>query len=168
VPKKATRIRSRLDRPDVTVVVGVFLLPLGDDPLPLEQAQMVDEEDPIQVVDLMLHGAGGQALQLPAIGLAVLVQRFQDHPVGTGNLGKHIRDGQTALLGAVLARGFHDPRVHHHQLHSLGVDHRHPTGHADLVRGEADTLGRVHGLEQVGDEPADLVVHHRHGCAGLP
>src|SRR5205085_3813692 len=50
----------------------------------------------------------------------------------------------------------------------VGFDHADATRLADLVGGEAHALAGAHGVEEIGDEGAHLVVHRRHFGRGLP
>src|SRR5580700_7781192 len=56
------------------------------------------EEDPVQVVQLVLHGTGKQAVSLHANLLAVAVQPFGDDTLTPGHLADPPGDGQAALV----------------------------------------------------------------------
>src|SRR5215208_4766798 len=67
-------------------VVLVFAAPLGQEHLPLDETQMVEEEDSVEVVDFMLDGAGLQAYGFFPVWVALRIERLDDYPLRPGNV----------------------------------------------------------------------------------
>ena len=96
---------------------------------------------------------------LPAVGLPLPVRGLEHDPDGPGDLGVELRESRGILLrpqsrpsaSTITGSTMHEPVLFH-------VHHRDPAGHADLVGGEPDALGGVHGLEQVVHELLRSVV----------
>ena len=70
--------------------------------LPVEP---VDEQDPVEVVGLVLHAAGQQVAALDGHRLAVHVLALGHHPQGPPGVEVEAREGQAALLALLLLVG---------------------------------------------------------------
>src|SRR5215203_1776317 len=80
-------------------VVLVFASPLSEEHLPPDQAEVVDKQNPIQVVDLMLNSPGLQSGGFLTIGPSFGIQRLEHNPVGSGDISVNLRNRQAALFG---------------------------------------------------------------------
>ena len=128
----------------------------------------VDEEDAVEVVDLVLERAGGQAA-LHLLVLAAVAVEVADADV---DLARHVA-AQVGHREAALVDLDHlvverlDHRVDHHRERDrrlvrvarvvrLDLDDRDPQRLADLVRREAGAVGGALGLDQVVDQRLHL------------
>jgi hypothetical protein len=127
-----------------------------------------DEESAVEVVGLMAEGAGEQALAGHRELLAMAVEGADSGPDGAANLLAKAWHAEAALLLDLLALGGDDLRISQHQLRfgvfSAGdVNDGDVARDADLRRGQADSLGCVHGLEHVLDELLQFGIEARDG-----
>src|SRR5919112_607955 len=67
-------------------VVLVLPAPLGQQHLPLDQAQVIQEEDSVEVIDLMLNGARFQPSGFLPVWFAFGVEGLDDDALGAGNI----------------------------------------------------------------------------------
>ena len=68
--------------------------------LRLQRREVVDEQDAVEMVDLVLHAAGEQALGLELALLAVLGQvSWTLHRLRPGHVGELAGQAEAALLG---------------------------------------------------------------------
>ena len=74
------------------------LLDPAQDQIPLQPAQPFDEQNPIQMVDLMLHAPSQQLRAFDLEALAVHILRPHLHPLRARHLLANIRQAQAALL----------------------------------------------------------------------
>src|SRR6476661_8522572 len=119
---------------------------------------MIEEEDAVEVVQLMLDGAGLEPGRLLAVAVPVAVGGLEHDPLRAAHLAVDLRDGEAAFLGRGAALALDDDGIDHLEAILVGVDHGHPAGHADLVSGQPHAARGVHRLEQVVHQPANLVV----------
>src|SRR5215469_15327399 len=158
-----------------TALPPTFALHLADfaeDHVALQPAHAEDEQRSVQVVDLMLEGARQQFLAVHFEPFAVFVLRADLHLGAADDLLPDFGETQAAFLLVLSALLEGDLRVHQHQF--LGgvfshaeVDHGDALRNRHLRRSEAYALGRVHGLEHVGNELAQLVIEFGYRLAGL-
>ena len=139
---------------------------------------MVDEQHPVEMVDLMLQADRQQPVDLAVLDLAVGVPPARAHPIGAQHLGILLGDRQAALL--VGHQGFallEDLRIDEHPrvpdrlalliLFLLEVDHEQADRYPDLHRGQPDAGRVVHRLEHVGDEGLELGIEILDRSRGL-
>lgn len=132
----------------------------------------VDEEGAVEVIDLVLDAAGEEAVADEVVGDAVLILVGDLDFVGAGDIAADVGEGKAALLIGVLFRregfdhGVGDDHGHEEFAGRVGavefpvevevgeaeIDHAELEGLADLLSGEADALGVVHGLDHVKTE----------------
>src|SRR5437899_3269654 len=154
-------------------VVGACLLAeLALHQVPLERGQTVDEQKPVDMVDLVAERAREQLR--PFIGplLAVGVEALDDDALRPHRGAPEAGHGEAALVVTLLPLTQHELGID--QLDELAllladgeVDHDDAQGHGDLRRGQADARGRVHRLDHVVEEPADRAVDLTDGLGGL-
>src|SRR4029077_3507696 len=168
VPKKTTRTlqlarRLRRDLLQIARLAFARLFPLGEQQAPFHSAQMIEEQHTIQVIDLVLDGAGLVRCHLHAIGLTVAIERLERDLERPLHLPIDLRDREAALFGHLHDIALaNDPGIDEHQRRRIvftHVDHGHAPRDADLVRREPDALGRAHRFEQIVHQAAYLVVH---------
>jgi hypothetical protein len=142
----------------------VALLQLLLDLALLERADEVDHQLAGQVVELVLHAAAEQTLPLGLEHLPVDPHRAQPRLPRALDRDVDAGEGQAALLPLLLVGRDRDDlrvdegdRVAPISSGDLGVDQEHAERLADLHRGDADSVVRVHGVGQVAVERADLV-----------
>src|SRR5206468_9570671 len=147
------------------------LLPFGDEEAALHGAQVVEEQDAVEVVDLVLDRAGLVAAHLGAVPLAVPVQRLDHHAHRPLDVAEDLRDREAPLLPDLgFGAALDDRGVDQHQWRRVLLAHVHDGDalrDADLVGGEAHPLGGAHRLEQIVHQPAHGVVHAGHGGRAL-
>src|SRR5918999_6043556 len=81
-------------------VAGVRLVlaaPLCQEYLPPDQAQVIEEENSIEVVDLVLNGSGSKSGRLLAVLGAVGILGFDHHPLGPGYVAVDLGNGEAAF-----------------------------------------------------------------------
>src|SRR5262245_770787 len=129
---------------------------------------MIEKENPVQMIDLMLYRAGLVAGRLSPKGPAVAVERIDHDASGPFHVAEDLGDRETAFLRRLmLLAALHDDGIDERKrgwIVVADVHDRDTSRHADLVRGEPDSFGGAHRLEQIVYQPAHLVVHR--GDAG--
>src|ERR1043166_5585227 len=135
--------------------------------LAFQSAEVVEEEDAVEVVDLVLDRAGEQSARLPAVAQPVAAGRLEDDSLGALHVAVEIGNREAALFRAGAPLGLDDHGVHHGQPLALDPHHRDPLRDPDLVGREADALRDVHGLEEVVDEAPDVRIDGGHLRAAL-
>src|SRR5712691_10299008 len=117
------------------------------------------------MVDLVLDSASLESGCFGRITPAVLVGRLHGDRERTCDVPKDVEDRETPFLGRLALLGaLHDHRVDEDERRRgvrPDVDHGDTARYADLIRRQADAFGGAHRLEQVVDQPADLLVHGR-------
>src|SRR6266571_1686197 len=141
------------------------LLPLRDQQMTLHGAQVIEEQDAIEVIDFVLRGARLEAGELDRVRLAVAVERCDGNGERALHIAVDVGNREATLLGRFdgVAQ-LDDPGVDQHERWRellAHVDDRNSPRDAHLVRGEPHAFGRAHGVEEVVHQPPDLVVH---GC----
>src|SRR5712691_4964897 len=168
VPKKTTRtlqLAGRLGRHllDESLLSLARLLPFGDEEAALYGAEVVEEEDAVEVVDLVLDGAGLVAAHFGAVGAAVPVRRLDHNPLRPFDVAEDFRDREAAFLGDLdFGAALDDHGVDEHQRRRVLLAHVHDGDalrDADLVGGEPHAFGGAHRFEQVVHQPPHRVVH---------
>src|SRR5439155_11650096 len=89
---------------------------LALDGVALQHAEVLDEEDAVQVVDLMAEGASEQSLARRRELLAANVLRADRRARGASGVGATIRQAQAAFFLRLLAFRRNDLRIHERQL----------------------------------------------------
>ncbi len=128
--------------------------------------QVVEIHPPCQMVDLVLHGCGPEADEIPLFDRAALVEKAHQHRAGAADRGRDAGQvGAGFFMVAQLDRGMDDFGIGHaHGLPALvrGIDHGKPQHHADLGRGKADAGHRLHRVDHVGPDRADVIGDRGH------
>src|ERR1700722_12374037 len=88
----------RLHGPDELRVGALLLLPLRHRRLLLEDAEIVDEQLPMQMVDLVQEAAGEQVGGLDRKWLTLAIERPDDNPFGTVDVAEDFGDRQAAFF----------------------------------------------------------------------
>src|ERR687898_3525441 len=143
--------------------VELALAPLLEGPLAVAPGQPLDEQHPVQVVDLMLHAAGQHPLAVHSQRLAAHVDGLDADLHGPLAGVVDAGEGQAALLAVLLALPAGDDRVDQQPERVLAgllvgrdVVGEHALEHADLRRGQADAVGEPEGLQQGVAEAGQL------------
>src|SRR5712672_665115 len=104
----------------------------------VEARQPVSEEDTVQVVELVLKGARGEARGLDAHLFTVPVETLDDHRLIPLDLADPARLAQATLVPDLAPGGLDDHRVDEPpDLVLIALDHADAERHADLVRRQA-------------------------------
>src|SRR5579864_83509 len=157
VPTKTT-FRKSLTRGGHRRGAGLLLvgLQLVDAAQGVEVRQPVDEQDAVEVVDLVLERASGEAGRLDAHFLPAPVAPFHDHRLVARNLADPARIAQTALVADLDAVALDDLRVGQRpDLVLIALHDADAQRHADLRRGETGARRREHGLREVVHQALD-------------
>ena len=121
------------------------------------------------MVDLVLEAAREQPLRLDGLDLAAAVlaahRRFSGPLHGATVAWKT----EAAFLGHLCLLGeAHDLRVDEHVDLLVELGHEEAFQHADLWRGEPDSLGRAHGLNHVVNQALRRLVDAANWARLLP
>ena len=125
---------------------------------------MVHEQDAVEVVDFVLHGACTESGRFDRHAVPRERRRLHDDARRAVHVTVDVRNREASLLIPYGALSFDDHRVDQHdRLFSFsGVDYRNALGGPDLIGGEPDPLLRAHRIEQVRDQLSHVVVDLRH------
>ena len=139
------------------VAVLLELFDAAEDEVALEAAEAVDEEDAVEVVDLMEHGAGQQFRTFYFKYFPFDVLRTDFNPGITLDFLVDIRKAEAAFLFELLTAAIDDLGVDKDELifrslFKAYVYHCDLLGDAYLRSSKADTLGGVHAVEHLFDE----------------
>src|SRR5690348_1106518 len=133
------------------------------DKIALERAEMIDEKNSVKVVDFMAEGAGEKTFTFHLKFLAGGVLGADGDVERTQNISAKTRDGEAALLLALLAFGVENDGIGEDEL-GFGIFARSDVDdgqiqiEANLRGGKADALRGVHGLEHFVRELDEGVV----------
>jgi hypothetical protein len=139
---------------------------------------MIHEQDPVQMIDLVLQAAGEQALGFDLLGLAAAVEVAHADPVGARDLAELLGQAEAAFLREGHALGTPDQLgIDHEPRRTLAVlaevEDERPLEHADLGGREPDPGCCVHGLEhgveqaqELGVDALDRGAHRRQAAVG--
>jgi len=149
-------------------VLALLLDQLGLDAHLLEARKVFHEHAAHQVIHLVLHADGEQAVRVELAGLAVAVQGAYADFFGAADLVVDAGYGQAALFPFDIAGSGKDFRVDQHAQVGMvfaDVNDDNALVHIDLGRRQADAGRGVHGLGHVVDQFADALVYllHRFG-----
>src|SRR6187551_1084354 len=133
----------------------------------IERLERVDVEGPVEVVDLVLKGAGEELLAFDPELATVAVARLDRDLRGAPDLGNIARDREATLPVELLARRLHDLRVDELGDHSLDLDDRDLERHPHLVRRETDARGIAHRDQHVVKQPMKARVERRDSLRAL-
>ncbi len=139
------------------VAMLLELLDAAEDEVALEAAEAVNEEDAVEVVDLMEHGAGQQFRTFYFKYFPFDVLRTDFNPCITLDFLVDIRKAEAAFLFELLTAAIDDLGVDKDELifrslFKAYVYHCDLLGDAYLRSSKADTLGGVHAVEHLFDE----------------
>jgi len=128
----------------------------------VEARQPVGEEDPVQVVELVLKGARGEARRLDAHLFAMPVESFHDDSLVALDLADPARLAQAALISHLASLGLDDHRVDQApDLVLVALHDADAERYTDLVRRQAGPGRFEHGFREVVKEPLDGHVNAR-------
>ena len=108
---------------------------------------MVNQEHPVQVVQLVLEEPGLQFISFDRQFVAIEVNPHEVHRLGADDLPGQAGYRETALFEDPLAVRLHDPRVQDHPGGLTVVVDEEALLHAHLWGGQTDPGGLVHRLE---------------------
>src|SRR6266446_6468429 len=136
VPMKTKRMAPS-GRNEVPVSGSLSLLHLLLDQPPLERAQVLDEETPVQMVDLVVERPGQQSRSFERADLAAQIHRLDHRALRPPHPFRESGKAEASLVLEIGTRVLDDPGVDQHQ--DLGgvfaagkVDDRDPPRHAHL------------------------------------
>ncbi len=149
-------MRMRAGRSSVPLSGFLKLLDFAADDVPFQRAEVIDEENAVQVIDFVLEGAGQKLLTGKLDALAVLILRFHDLPCGAGNGLAETGDAEATFFAGLLSFAEDDFRIDDDDLVGLvfaqaDVDDRDLLAEPDLRSGQPDAFGGIHRLEHIGD-----------------
>src|SRR5919109_3533074 len=155
VPANATRtgVWSGADQ------LGYLFLRLGFDLAQSFQAgQAVCEQDPVEVIDLVLDGAREQSIAFDPDRLALAVEAAGDHAHGALDLAHIARHRETALHADLLPLPLDHLGVDQHVQVLVRLEDDHPQPDSNLGRRQSHARRGDHGLDHVVDQLADAVI----------
>src|SRR5216683_1781505 len=145
---------------------GCFLLvglEVFDPAQGVEVGEAIDEEDPVEMIELMLEGARGERARLDAHLLAPAVATFHDHRLVARHLADPSWVAQAAFVSDLHAVVLDDLRIHERpDLVVVALDNANAQRHSNLRRCQAGSRRREHRLHQVVDQTLDGRVDARH------
>src|ERR1700756_1174311 len=124
------------------------------DEVALQHAQMLQEENSVQMVDFMAERPRQQVFTANLERLALQVLRAHSHKLRADDVPPKTRNREAALFLAHLSFGVNDFGIHQHNfrfrvLSGRDVHHRKAQALPDLRRSQAYALSRVHRREHV-------------------
>src|SRR5579859_1527583 len=124
------------------------------DEVALEHAEMLDEENAVEVVDFMAEGAGEQIFAADLEGLALGVLRFYGDELRSNDVATKPGNREAAFFLAFFTFSVNDFGIGENDfrlgIFSAGdIDDSHAQGHADLRGSQADALSGVHGGKHI-------------------
>src|ERR1019366_5616761 len=134
----------------------------------LENAQVVDEQLAVEMVDLVLHAAREQLGSFNFYFASALVEGTNDNTARASDIAENFRYREASFLASSRSLLLDDLRIDECEFLSLHVHDCDSLGPSDLRRGKADTLGRIHGVEHFGDELSNLRRDFGDGFGLLP
>jgi hypothetical protein len=135
----------------------------------------IDEQDPIQMVELVVHEHGIESLENAFEGLSLLVQSPYYQVVGTGGLGVQSGEAEaaieiptlfTGLLNFGVDQGNGRSSFRLRAPASAQADHHHAAVNVYLRRRETDPFGVLQqGVLQIANQAACAPIHLAHRVA---
>src|SRR5216683_1247086 len=145
---------------DCFLLVGVEVFDAAQG---VEVGEAIDEEDPVEMIELMLEGARGERARLDAHLLAPAVATFHDHRLVARHLADPSWVAQAAFVSDLHAVVLDDFRIHERpDLVVVALDNANAQRHSNLRRCQAGAGRREHRLHQVVDQTLDGRVDARH------
>jgi hypothetical protein len=147
------------------------------DAIPLQPRQMIDEQDPVQMIDFMLQAGRQKSIRFDFLDAAVPIGVAGTHPGRTLDLLEKIWDRQAALLieGKLVRRpeNFWIDDTERFWRGGLvlafrDVKNENPLRHRDLDRGKTDAGRRIHGLKHIVHQRVNACVDRGHRRAFVP
>ena len=119
----------------------------------------VDDEHPVEVIELVLDDPSGRLLELEPHGVLAFVESLDCDRNGTLDRNEHLAQRQTALvLDSRLLRNLGERRIDEHVIFSLMDENEDPPEDTDLGRSQADALRFVHEARHSLDEAREIGV----------
>src|SRR5687768_4298383 len=150
------------------LVAAALLLPLLERGSPLEEAEVVDEELAVQMIDLVLKAPREQFVGIDLDRLSLTVLRLDDDAHRALDVGIDVWNREAALFALLRSFAQQDFRIDDDVPRTVDVDDGHALGAPHLRRGEPDALGGVHRLEHVVHELLELRTDLCNGARLLP
>src|SRR3989441_6171651 len=152
------------------VLAETFLLDPPLDAVAGHGVEAVNEEDPVEVVQLVLEEACAQPARLDRDGRTVGVVGLDPHPRRARDRREDARDREAPFLGGRLSSVDGDDRIDQRlgAVPLLVADDDQPERDTDLWRGEADADLVVHRVDHVQDDRAELGRHLADGLGAPP
>src|SRR5450759_5374745 len=139
-------------------IILLRLLPLRHRRPALERAQIIDEQLPIEVINLVQDASAEQLGAGGLVRVAVLVRRPNRDSRRALDIAVDVGNGEAPFLRLFFfAFSRDDGGIDERELLPPDIDDSEPFRPPHLGRRESDSLGGVHCLEHVGDELAQLV-----------
>lgn len=134
----------------------------------LQRTDMADIKLAVQVIGFVEESAGEQIFSRFFVDFAFRVLGADRHDLGPRDVLAEVGDAEAAFALRMAAFGVNDFRVDQDKLGveiflESYVNDGDATGDADLRSGQTDSVGRVHGLEHIGQERPQRIVENRHG-----
>src|SRR5229473_3107033 len=169
VPQNTMRMAHPLRR--LPLALFSELLDFALDEVALEHAEMLNEENSIQVIDLVAESARQEIFTANFKLLALRILRAHRDELRANDVAAEAGNREAAFLFADFAFGVDDLRIRENDfgfgiLAAGDVDDGETQAQADLRRGQADTLRGVHGSEHIFGEFFDLGVEFGYGRGG--
>jgi hypothetical protein len=133
--------------------------------------EVIDEKDPIEVIQLVLETHGEHAVARELVRIAVAIERAKRDPFGPRDPGIDVGYGQAAFTHGSAPAAFKNDRIYQNVRLVAGgcyVGHDNSPVKVDLRGRQADTVSRVHDFDHLADQPADLGINLHHGCGDGP
>jgi hypothetical protein len=134
----------------------------------------VEEEQPLEMIQLVLHGTGLEGVHLETPRLAVHVEPLDDKARRPAHVAGQVGDAHAPLTADLDPRSLDDDRIEQHHLAMTrarlamagDVDAERPSGDADLRGGDTHRVpDSAHGVEQIASERPSLVADVADGLA---
>src|ERR1035437_899991 len=143
---------ARDDDPDQARILRFLVFPFGEQFLPLEEAQVIDEQLAVQVVDLVLKAHAQQLSTHNLERLALAIERLDHDARRARDVAVQLGDREAAFFPLDGPRALDDLRIDEHEPLAVHVHHREPLRAAHLRGGEAHAVRGGHRFEHVVDE----------------
>src|SRR5690606_17108108 len=137
--------------------IASHLLPLRDRTATAENAQVIQEEAAVEVIELMLQAACEQVRRFHFEQISLQVQPAHARDGWPFHVTEDLRDREAAFLGLVAPFRVQQLRIHEGVACPIHVADEQALLASDLRRRQADPLRGMHRLEHVVGEPANLV-----------
>jgi hypothetical protein len=134
----------------------------------------VEEQQPLEMIQLVLHGPGFESVDLEPPRLAAQVEPFDDERGGPAHIAGQVGDAHASLPADLTPGTLDDDWIEQHHLAVAGarlgmagdVDAERAPGNTDLGCGDTDRVpDAAHGVEQISAQRPSCVVDLADGLA---